>query len=315
MKREEIINKFVKAGIDTEHSQVIADCLVTADIYGVTSHGSRLTDVYVEKIKKGCFNLEHEIRILKESPSFCLMDGNNTIGIISGVYGMEYAIKKSKTNGIFTVISRNNNTFGPAFYYTMMAAKAGCIGIAFSNSPAQMAPIGGKDKLIGTNPLSIAVPMRNREPLILDMASSMVAKSKFKEYKEQGKLLPDGWATDSEGLPTNDPDKAMGGLVLPMAGFKGYGIAVMLDVLSGVLSGSAYLNKVHRFYTETPKCMNVGFQFIAIDPEIVMGHEFYDEMDEYAKIIMNSRHVEGKNISLPGDDRIAVKRKNLNEEI
>ena len=152
------------------------------------------------------------------------------------------------------------------------------------------------------------------EPIILDMATSVVAKSKFKEYKEAGKQLPDGWALNANGEPTIDPDEAINGLIMPMAGFKGYGIAMMIDILSGVLSGAAYLNKVGRFYTESKNGMNIGFQFIVIDPKQVLGEEYDNIIAEYVSLLRNSKRIEGKTIILPGDDRLNHKRNCLNED-
>ena len=163
--------------------------------------------------------------------------------------------------------------------------------------------------MLGTNPFSMVIPCGDKDPIIVDMATSVVAKSKFKEYKTQNKPLPEGWALDINGKPTTDPDEGMAGLVLPMAGFKGYGIAMMIDILSGVISGASYLNKVGRFYSEDNSCMDVGFTFIAIDPKIVLGDDYENIMEEYVDALRNSETAEGSIIALPGDDRI----KNFNE--
>ena len=166
-----------------------------------------------------------------------------------------------------------------------------------------MTPIGSKDKLLGTNPFSIVVP-NGDEPIILDMATSVVAKSKFKEYKAQGKELPKGWAVDEYGQPTTDPDAAIRGSVLPMSGMKGYGMALMIDVLSGVLSGAAWLNKVGRFYSEDGTGMNVGYCFTVIDPKQVLGEEYKTAIAEFVTTIRNSSAVDGGTVALPGDDRL-----------
>lgn len=157
----------------------------------------------------------------------------------------------------------------------------------------------------------MVIPCGNKAPIIVDMATSIVAKSKFKEYKAQNKPLPEGWALDINSKPTTDPDEAMAGLVLPMAGFKGYGIAMMIDILLGVLSGASYLNKVGRFYSEDNTCMDVGFTFIAIDPKIVFGNDYEKIIEEYVYALRNSEVAEGCTIALPGDDRLKSFKENF----
>lgn len=311
--KNRIITQLVPLGVKPEQAEIFADCLATADLYGVSSHGSRLMSAYVDKIKKGDFNLSPEFKIVRETAAFAVVDGDNALGPVSADYCMNYAVEKCKDSGVFTLFSNNNNTFGPAFYYPLKAAEKGYIALISSNSPAQMAPIGGKEKLLGTNPFSVVIPVPNDNPVILDMATSVVAKSKFKEYKENGKELPDGWALDINGKPTNDPDEAMQGLVLPMAGFKGYGIAMLIDVLSGVLSGAAYLNNVGRFYSANGECMNVGYYVTVIDPKQVLGEKYEEIIKDFVHTIRNSEATSGQVIAIPGDDRLKLKEMNLKD--
>jgi len=167
-----------------------------------------------------------------------------------------------------------------------------------------MAPVGGKEKMLGTNPFAAVIPVPGADPIIIDMATSVVAKSKFKQYKEEGKKLPDGWAIDIEGNPTNDPDEGIQGMILPMAGFKGYGIAILIDIISGVLSGAAYLNKVGRFYSENKLGMNVGFYLNIINPEIVIGDIYQEIIKDFVKRLRESKKAGKDRIILPGDDRL-----------
>ena len=305
-----IIKELAQNGVPQEQAEIVADCFSTADSYGVTTHGGAILPSHIQRIQRGGYNLSPTFKVIRETAAFAVIDGDNAIGPVSATFCMRYAIEKCKASGVFTVFSRNNNTFGPAFYYPLLAAREGLIGIACSNSPAQMAPIGGKEKMLGTNPFSIVVPT-DGDPIILDMATSVVAKSKFKEYKLAGQVLPEGWALDKNGKPTIDPDEAMQGLVLPMAGFKGYGIAMMIDILSGVLSGAAYLNKVGRFYTENGSCMNVGFQFIVLDPKQILGEEYKFVITDFVKTLKESETIKGQQIVLPGDDRIDFYKRNV----
>ena len=313
-EKQDIIATLLDNGVSLKQATVIADCFATTDLYGVHSHGKLVLDEHIQKIQRGGYNLSPNFKIIRQTSAFAVVDGDNSIGMVSADFCMRYAIEKSKESGIYTVFSRNNNTMGAAFYYPLLAAQEGLIGIIFSNSPAQMAPIGGKEKMLGTNPFSVVIPVPNAEPIIIDMATSIVAKSKFKQYKLEGKKLPDGWALDVNGLPTNDPDEGMQGLILPMAGFKGYAISMLIDILSGVVSGAAYLNKVGRFYTQDNSVMNVGFCCIAIDPYIVLGEEYSDIINDYVNSLRNSQKIDGQEISLPGDDRIHYKNRNIQGE-
>lgn len=308
VERDLIISRLLQYQVPKSQAEIIADVMVTADEYGVTSHGVEILDSHIERLNRGAYNLHPNFHIIRETVTFAVIDGDNAFGFVSGNYCMKYAVEKAKTSGIFQVFSRNNNTLGPAFYYALKAAEQGMIGIVFTNSPAQMAPIGGKEKMLGTNPLSAVIPVPGKNPIIIDMATSVVAKSKFKQYKAEGKELPDGWALDVNGCPTNDPDEGMKGFVQPMAGFKGYSISMLIDIISGVLSGAAYLNKVGQFYG-SDECMNVGYYMAAIEPKIVFGEDFYDVISDYVKTLRGSKAVFGEKISLPGDDRIAYKNK------
>lgn len=308
-KKQRIIRRLKEASVPEEQCEIIADVMNTADLYGIKSHGSSILDSHLQRIRRNGYNLNPGFRLITETPSFAVIDGDNSIGFVSANYCMEYAIAKAKDVGIYMTFSRNNNTCGPAFYYPMKAAEQGFIGIISTNSPAQMPPSGGRDKMLGTNPFAAVIPVPGHDPIIIDMSTSVVAKSKFKQYKELGEYLPDGWALDNMGNPTNDPDEAIRGLVLPMAGYKGYCIAMLIDIISGLLSGAAYLNKVGRFYSEESSCMNVGFLCIAIDPLRVLGDEYSIVINDYVKTIRNSTVITGKQITLPGDHRI-MKYKN-----
>lgn len=302
-EKQRVTQALTQEGVPQKDAETVAECLVCADSYGVTSHGTATLGAHIQRIQRGGYNLNPTIKTLRETAAFAVIDGDNAIGMVSATHCISYAMNKCQDSGVFTVFARNNNTLGPAFYYPLLCARAGYIGIVCTNSPAQMTPIGSKDKLLGTNPFSIVVP-NGDEPIILDMATSVVAKSKFKEYKAQGKELPKGWAVDEYGKPTTDPDAAIRGSVLPMSGMKGYGMALMIDVLSGVLSGAAWLNKVGRFYSEDGTGMNVGYCFTVIDPKQVLGEEYETAIAEFVTTIRNSSAVDGGTVALPGDDRL-----------
>ena len=293
-----------RIGLAEEYAELFSEYMTQVELYGVKSHGLRTLKAHLKKISDGGYNLTPGFDVKKETSAFAVVDGDNSIGMLCGIRCVDYAVERAKEAGVFTVFSYNNNTYGAAFYYALRAAQKGCICFTMSNSPAQMAPVGGCDKVLGTNPFAVAIPAKENHPIVVDMATSMVAKSKINEYAEKNVPIPEGWALDQDGKPTTDAKTALNGLMLPMAGFKGYGISMMIDVLAGVVSGASYLGNVGRFYSPDNKCMDVGFTFVVINPEVVYGQAFYDEMDLYIESIRNGKKSEGMQIALPGDDRV-----------
>lgn len=295
-------------GLSSKDASLVIDSMLEADMAGISTHGIRMLPSYVEKINKGFFSII-EPEVIKKTASFSIVDAHGTIGAISADYCVKIAIKGAKESGIYTVLSRNSNTFGAASYFADKMAQQGIIGIAFCNSPAAMPVANGAEPMLGTNPIAFSCPSKSYGPIIMDMAISVVAKSKFELYRQEGKELPDGWALDSNGNPTNDPASGIKGLVLPMAGFKGYCLAMMIDIIAGALSGAAYLNTVNKFYSASNEPMNVGHSFIAVDPMIVYGDKFFALMDDYIEKVKESKATEGKKIIIPGDRRKEEKKK------
>lgn len=297
------VNALKSCQLSQEESELVVDSMLEADINGVSTHGIRMLYAYVDKLKKGQFSIA-EPNVIKESPSFTLMDSNNIIGAISATKASHICIEKAKEYGMHTVFARNCNTFGPAFYYAELMSKEGMIGFVCSNTPAAMPAFNGLEPMLGTNPLAFSCPSKSKGTITLDMATSIVAKSHFSTALANHEKLKEGWALDQNGNPTTDPMEAIKGFVLPMAGFKGYGIAMAIDILSGFLSGASFLNKVNKFYSQDGKGMNVGQMFVAINPEMVYEGDFLCDMDDYIQTIRNSKVVDGKVIALPGDDRV-----------
>lgn len=311
---ERVEELLISVGVSPEQATIISDILVDADMYGVTTHGTAILPSHIKRIVCGGYNLTPNISTVNSSPSFSVIDADNAIGFVSAKYCMDLAIQNCRKTGIHTVFSRNSNTYGAAYYYPLMAAKKGLIGISCSNSPTAMAPMGGKSKLFGTNPLSVAIPFDkdNNSPIIIDMATSKVAKSKFLQAKKEGKQLPEGWAMDVDGNPTTDPDLAIQGLVCPMEGYKGYGLALIIDFLAGFLSGAAWQDKVNRFYSEDKASMNVGQLFICIDPKAVFGDDYFQMAKLYVENIRKSSRInENKPIAIPGDRKHSAYKINL----
>ena len=292
----------IAKGMSAKDAAVFVDSMISADMCGVSTHGIRMFPSYIQKLDKGEFSFDNA-EIIKQLPSFTVIDAKNTIGAVSAAYAVDIAIQQAKEYGIHTVFSRNSNTFGPGFYYAEKIADAGMLGFVCCNAPAAMPAFNGLEVMLGTNPLSFATPTQSYGNIVMDMATSVVAKSRFGTAKTNGEKLEPGWALDKYGNPTIDPDEGIQGFVLPMAGFKGYGIAMMIDILSGFLSGAGYLNGVGKFYSQDGACMNVGHMIVAFNPQLIYEGDFFADADKYVERIKASKVVEGKEIVIPGDDR------------
>ena len=303
-----------RTGISLKDSEIISKCYIEADLAGVSTHGVNVFPEHLNKFINEVYNKRPDIKVLKQTSSFALLDGDRSAGPVSGYNAMKLSVNKARKEGIFSTFVNNTNTVGPAFFYNNIALKEKMIGITLTNSPAAMAPTNGKEKLLGTNPLAISIPALRENPIIFDIATSQVAKSKIKEALINNKKIPLDWALDENGKKTDDPEEAIKGLVLPMAGYKGYGLAMCIDVLTGVISGANFLNNVGKFYGNN-SCMNVGATFIAINPQKILGDEFYLKMDEYIKTIKNSNKISEQEILIPGENRIKNKQIALRDGI
>jgi len=308
------VQALTSCNLGTEDAELVVDSMLEADINGVSTHGIRMLHAYVDKLKNGQFSIGQPL-IIKNSPSFTVINSNNIIGAISAAKASQICIEKAKEYGMHTVFANNCNTFGPAFYYTEMMSKVGMIGFVCSNTPAAMPAFNGLEPMLGTNPLAFSCPSKTKGTITLDMATSIVAKSHFSTALANHEKLKEGWALDENGNPTTDPMEAIKGFVLPMAGFKGYGIAMAIDILSGFLSGAGFLNKVNKFYSQDGKGMNVGQMFVAINPEMVYEGDFMADMDSYIETLRASKVMEGRSIAIPGDDRIEKKKLSLGSGI
>jgi LDH2 family malate/lactate/ureidoglycolate dehydrogenase len=231
---------FERLNAPAEDAAVVADHLVEADLRGVHSHGVIRVARYVEEIRAGGINVRPNIRIVTDSGGQVVMDADNAFGHLAALRANEVAIERGKAHGMAGVAVRRSNHCGAMAYYALRAIPHGLIGLATTNAGMNMTPTGGTQKLIGNNPFAMAAPTNREWPLVLDMATSVVAGGKLDVARSKGQQIPLGWARDADGNPTSDPVAARGGSLEPLGGPKGYGMAVMLDVLAGVLSGGRF---------------------------------------------------------------------------
>ena len=255
---------FLKTGLSQENAEIVSDSLIEADLRGVNTHGIMRVPIYVKRLKLGLVNPDPKIRIEKESSSTLLIDGDNGMGQVVGVQVMNLCTQRASTPGVAFVAVKNSNHFGTAAYYSMIASRKDMIGIALSNAPPTMAPYGSRTAYLGTNPFSISIPTAWKFPIVVDMATSKVARANIILAAREGREIPPNWALDSQGRPTKDPKKALNGAVLPMAGAKGYCIALIIDVLCSMLTGTSFGKHINSLYKDFDGAQKLGHFFGAI---------------------------------------------------
>lgn len=231
---------FGQCSMKPADAALLADSLVFADLSGVHSHGVLRVPEYVKKLTTGGVDPQGEPRIVRDGAACLVVDGGNSMGQIGASFAMRQAIERAYTFGLAAAAIRGSNHCGALAYFTRMALEHDMIGIATTNALPTMAPWGGADRILGINPLSIAVPTAEQEPIVYDAAFSGSSHGKIRVYGQKGLSLPEGWALDREGRPTTDPAVAIDGLLAPIGGFKGTGLALIMGLLSSMLSGAAY---------------------------------------------------------------------------
>lgn len=284
-----------------ENAIKIAESLVKADMRGVTTHGTYLLKVISMRVEGGQLKLPTIPKVISDSGATAIIDGADGIGMVAGAAAIELGIEKARQYGIGMVVLRNTNNVGSLAYYTQLAAEQGMIAIMSCNAAPAMAPWGGAEQLMGTNPMAIAIPC-DEPGFTADMASSVVARGKIRKAARQGIEIPDNWALDVDGNPTTDPNKALKGALLPMGGPKGSAIAMAIDIISGLLAGSAYGKSLKSFHVlEGPT--GVGASCIVIDVARFMAVDNFKElMARYTDNVKNMKKANGFNeILMPGE--------------
>ena len=306
------------AGVDSEAAALIATSLATADARAIASHGMvRLLPEYVRRLGQRSTNPCPTLRTVRQTGGGALIDADGAPGQLAGTAAMNLAISLARTHGIAAVGVRNSSHFGIGALYVERATAADMIGVALTNATPNMPPAGGRARLLGTNPLAIGVPTGAGEPLLLDMSTSVVARGKIVMAEQEGRSIPAGWAIDADGIPTVDAAAALAGAVLPMAGYKGAGLALMIDVLSGVLTGAAYGADVVDLYDRGAAHQDVGHFFIAIAVEAFMPiATFHERIGRYIAMVRSQPRQPGVDrIYLPGELEFAAARRAEHEGI
>lgn len=231
---------YERLGVPPADAALVADTLVQADLWGHPSHGVLRTFWYAARLEAGSCAAVTRPTVVADAGALVVLDGHAGLGQVLAAHAMDLAVARARAHGIGAVAVRDSGHFGTAMYFTRRATEAGCVGFLATNASPAMAPWGGREKRVGTNPWSIAAPAGRFPPLLLDVANTAVARGKLYAAEQRGERVPTTWALDPDGLPTDDPAAGIAGTLLPMAGHKGYAIAVLMDVLAGVLAGSAF---------------------------------------------------------------------------
>jgi L-2-hydroxycarboxylate dehydrogenase (NAD+) len=296
-----IVRFFRHYQVPEADARIVADVLTAADLRGVESHGIiRLDTYYGSQIRRGMIDPQSPVKIINETAAVLAIDGGYGLGHVVGHHAMQRCIEKARDVGVCMATVRNSNHYGIAGYYAMMALPHDMIGISFTNAQPLVAPTYGRTAILGTNPIAVAAPAGENLPYVLDMATSIVPIGRITVYQKAGRPIPEGWGVDQDGLITTDPSAVLqGGALMAlggtdiMRGYKGYGLALLVEILTGVLAGGAFASAVEASPHERPARM--GHCFIAIRPEIFRPLEdFYRDMEALIREIKESPKAEGR---------------------
>ncbi len=302
--REYAISFLTNFEVPENEAEIVADVLISADLRGISSHGfSRLESYYGRRLSEGLIENETELEIERETPTTIKLNGNNGMGQVVGYRAMKKCIEKAKNAGLAAVTVNNSNHFGIAGYYSMMALEEDMIGISLTNSQPLVAPTGGRGRVLGTNPISVAVPAGDRYPYVLDMATSITPMGKVTQRKERGENIPEGWGMDGNGKATDDPAvleeegaiHPLGGRTEKMRGYKGYGLSLLVDIMTGVLGGASFGTNVGDPSGKSEGNVNIGHFFAAMSVDRFRSlKDFKKDMDALQKDMKETPKTEEK---------------------
>ena len=313
--KKKLILIFRKHGLSQNHANISSNALINAELVGAHTHGLARLKMYCDRINKKVINPKAKIKIKKISQSISQVDANSSIGFVAADIGIKEAIKNAKKTGIGLVGIKNSGHYGLSGYYAEQAVKKNLIVFCFTNAPPAIAPHGSKKKLFGTNPICFGSPTTSKIPFILDTSVSEINRGKIRVAAKTGKKIPIGVALDKFGKSTTDAKKALLGVQLPLGGFRGSGLAWMVDILSGVMTGANHGGKVKDPFDDFSGPQNVGHMFITIRPNLFVGN-FSQRIKENIKRVKRLPKIKGvKEILYPGQNKFKRFKKNLNKKI
>ena len=310
---------FTKADVSEEDARWYAETLVRANLRGIDSHGVLRVPNYFNRFICKALNPRPQFKIEKLAPAMTLIDADAAAGCVVSKVAMEAAIESAEKCGIGMCQVVNSNHFGAAAEYAQMAVDKGMIGYAACTVPTLITAPGAKKKLIGNNPFALGIPTYLEDhPFMLDMALSVVAEGKLRFAAAKGTKIPTSWAADANGNPTDDPEEALKGFLLPVGGFKGLGLAYAIDIISGMMTSDYYADKIKSMYRNPTEPSHIGQTFIAINAKLFVDEETLKQrMQNFHDYLEAAPLVEGNTNKLcfPGEIEYRTMKKRLEEGI
>ncbi len=311
---------YMKAGVPEAEAVIVAGLLVRSDLRGVETHGVTRLPIYIQRLQKGYVRKECRLTAVRDKGPTAFLEAHGSMGHVAAYRGMEKAVAKAEEFGIGWVSVKDSGHFGVTGLFPMMALQKDFIGYVVSNSAPMMFPFGGRERIIGNNPLAYAVPAGRRPPVVLDFSLSVVASGRLILARKKGERIPLGWAVDKEGLPTEDPYEGYegGGSLLPVGGHKGYGMALVHEMLTALLTGGKQTSRIKSLYEQDPTgIQGTCHSFMAIDPDCFIGKErFKEEMDHYIDRIKGSAKAKNaEEILMPGEPELRTEDERLKNGI
>ena len=312
---KEITKIFKKFGLNQNHAKISAKALINAELVGAYGHGLSRLKMYCDRISKKVINPKPKIKIKKISQSISHIDADDSIGFVAADMAIKKAISNAKKTGIGLVAVKNSGHYGLSGYYAEQAVKKNLVTMIYTNAPPAIAPHGAIKSLFGTNPICFGTPSGSKAPFILDTSISMINRGKIRFASKNNQKLPIGVALDKFGKPTTDANKALKGVQLPIAGFRGSGLAWMVDILSGVLTGGNHAGRVKDPFEDFSGPQNIGHLFITFKTNLFVK-DYNNRINDNIKKVKRLPKVKGvKEIMYPGQNKYKRYKMNLNKEI
>lgn len=306
--KQVVLEVLAKVGVSEADATIILGTILFANRRGVATHGVGRLPLYIHKIAAGHYNPNNEIEVLADNAAYALLDAHNGFGQVVAYKATKMAIEKAKNYGIAVVGVRNSNNFGTAGYFGDMAAREGCAAMVYANAAPAIAPTGGNKTIFGTNPLCYAYPGdEDHDPILLDMATTIAARGKIRLAAKNGEKIPLDWAIGPDGQPTDDPNVALKGSLLPIGGYKGYGLSMFVDIFAGMLTGSHFAGEVKNLSKMEEDSGN-GHLFVVIDLNKFMTADEKRERIAHFYEAVKDCGEEGK-IFMPGEIEYIKMRK------
>jgi LDH2 family malate/lactate/ureidoglycolate dehydrogenase len=293
-------------------ARTIAHCLVLADLRGVDTHGIQYLPHYLGRVDKGLINPRPELAIEQKTPVAAALDGQNGFGFVVGMKAIDAAMEMARTYGVGIVAARNSTHYGMAASYVLRAVEQGFIAQTYSNASPAMPPWGGRKAMLGTSPFACGAPGGKLDPYIFDLSFAVAARGKIRKAWRRGEPIPLGWALDKDGRPTTDGAAADSGVVLPIGGYKGSGLAMLMDLFGGVISGAGFAGGVGNQFSDYDRPQNVGHFFLAMKPDLFVPlDEYRARIDKLTEAVHGAPRAEGfDEILMPGEREFRLERRN-----